>query len=167
MPVWCFFHLSNFWLISQLHYVYACFRSSTQHSSLCANRLSASLRLRVQLRGDSLISHLAVLFLSCRVIMPEVDGQVRNGLYLKEKMNSSEITDYFCCLHMSDFYSNCIVFHCNLWHDQIKTTKWICNNACNWGCPLLLCQKWTFYFPESVLNLIGLKERLSCSCFLG
>lgn len=84
MPVWCFFHLSNFWLISQLHYVDACFRSGTQHSSLCANGLSASLRLRVQLRGDSLISHLAVLFLNCRVIMPEVDGRVRNGLYLKE-----------------------------------------------------------------------------------
>lgn len=79
MPVWCFFHLSNFWLISQLHYADACFRSSTQHSSLCANGLSASLRLGVQLRGDSLISHLAVLFLSCRVIMPAVDGRVRKG----------------------------------------------------------------------------------------
>lgn len=84
MPVWCFFHLSNFWLISQLHYANACFRSGTQHTSLCANGLSASLRLRVQLRGDSLISHLAVLFLSCRVILPEVDVLVRNGLYLKE-----------------------------------------------------------------------------------
>ena len=46
--------------------------SDTRHTSLCANGLSASLRLRVQLRGDSLISHLAVLFLSRRVIMPEV-----------------------------------------------------------------------------------------------
>lgn len=84
MPLWWFFHLSNFWLISQLHYTDACLRSSTQHTSLCANGLSASLRLRLQLRGDSLISHLAVLFLSCRVIMPEVDGWVRIGLYLKE-----------------------------------------------------------------------------------
>lgn len=84
IPVWCFFHLSNFWLISQLHYANACFRSCTQHTSLCANGLSASLRLGVQLRGDSLISHLAVLFPSCRVIMPEVDVRVRNGLYLKE-----------------------------------------------------------------------------------
>lgn len=84
MPWWCIFHLSNFWLISQPLYADACFRSSTQHPSLCANGLLASLRLRVQLRGDSLISHLTVLFLSGSVIIPEVDGQVRNGLYLKE-----------------------------------------------------------------------------------
>lgn len=84
MPWWCIFHLSNFWLISQPLYADACFRSSTQHPSLCANGLLASLRLRVQLRGDSLISHLTVLFLSSSVIIPEVDGQVRNGLYLKE-----------------------------------------------------------------------------------
>lgn len=38
------------------------------HSSLCVNGLSASLRLRVQLRGESLLRHLTVLFLSCCVI---------------------------------------------------------------------------------------------------
>lgn len=47
----------------------------------CANGLSASLRLSAQLRGDSLISHLILLFLGCRVIMREDDGQVRNRLY--------------------------------------------------------------------------------------
>lgn len=59
--------------------------SAVVHSTLffwCANGLSASLRLRAQLRGDSLISHLIVLFLGCCVIMPEVEGQVRSRLYL-------------------------------------------------------------------------------------
>lgn len=47
----------------------------------CANGLSASLRLGAQLRGDSLISHLILLFLRCHMIMREDDGQVRNRLY--------------------------------------------------------------------------------------
>lgn len=84
VPHWCFFHFSKFWLISQMHYAHACLRSSTQHSSLCANGLSASLRLRVQLRGESLICHLTVLFLSCCVIIPEANGQVKNTIYLKD-----------------------------------------------------------------------------------
>lgn len=116
MPRWCFFHLSNFWLISQLHYADACFRSSTQHPSLCANGLSASLRLRVQLRGDSLISHLTVLFLSCRVIIPEVDGQVRNGLYLKEA------TDELVWKNRLHF----LFAELSLWHDG-KVLQW-----CKW-----------------------------------
>lgn len=98
VPHWCLFHLSKFWLISQLHYTCAYLRSSTQHSSLCVNGLSASLRLRVQLRGESLICHLTVLFLSCCVIIPEADGQVKNAIYLKEAtMNSSEKERYFFC----------------------------------------------------------------------
>lgn len=125
MSVWCFFHLSNFWLISQLHYADACFRSSTQHSSLCANGLSASLRLGVQLRGDSLISHLAVLFLSCRVIMPEVDWWVRSGLYLEE--NTHLLKEQTTFAVWTCLISILIVLHCNTMYDMI--TKWFWNNA--------------------------------------
>lgn len=65
------------------------FRRGTRRPSLRlsffsgrANGVSASSRLGAQLRGDSLISHLRLLFLGCRVIMREDDGQVRNRLYL-------------------------------------------------------------------------------------
>lgn len=100
---------------------------SKHHTSLCANRLSASLRLRVQLRGDSLISHLAVLFLSCCVIMLEVDGLVRSGLYLKEDTDEHfwkhTLLRAVCTCRSSITTELCSV--AKVYH---MISQWLCNN---------------------------------------
>lgn len=103
------------------------FRSSTQHSSLCANGLSASLRLGVQLRGDSLISHLAVLFLSCRVIMPEVDVWVRNGPLFKGRLPWTLLkkqSTFAVCPRMNSVLTvTVLAFH--LTYDTLTKGFWI------------------------------------------